>query len=364
MTRAQRVIGITGSNGKTSTKDFVASILGQAGPVNKTAGNFNNHIGLPLTILKGSESDQFGVWEMGMNHAGEIAPLAAIAQADAAVITHIGTAHIEHLKTRDAIAHEKTELARAIEPGGYVILPQADDYFDYVQAESRATVLGAGWGEGVIQGSDLELHADGSRFTVKSEFADSFVVDLPVPGKHMASNALLAIGIGLKEGLSPDQITSALAGCRLTGGRLEAKQIAGFSILDDSYNANPDSMKAALDVLAATPAPGAGGERVAVLGFMGELGEHEEGGHREVGAHAASVGIDRLIVTHDRARPIAEGAEKAGLATTFVESQEAAAAFLHETLAETAADHQILVKGSRAAAMEKVIDHLQDLANS
>ncbi|MEM9017245.1 MAG: UDP-N-acetylmuramoyl-tripeptide--D-alanyl-D-alanine ligase, partial [Verrucomicrobiota bacterium] len=139
-----RVVGLTGSNGKTSTKDFLAEVLGRKGRVNKTQGNLNNHIGLPLTILSGGDEDSFGVWEMGMNHSGEIEVLVEIGNPDVAVITHIGTAHIENLKTRDAIAKEKSEIAMGINSKGYCVMPEEDDYFEFVRDRVSCRMISVG----------------------------------------------------------------------------------------------------------------------------------------------------------------------------------------------------------------------------
>lgn len=348
--RDLHVVGITGSNGKTSTKDFLAAVLSAAGPVNKTQGNLNNHIGLPLTILSGTEEHRFGVWEMGMNHPGEIEVLAEIAQPDAAVITNIGTAHIEFMKTRDNIAKEKASLAQAVPGTGYCVMPKTDDYFEFVRELCDCEMIPVGIETGMVQARNLDVVEGGrTRFELASEFGESGEVVLPVRGSHMVQNALLAVATGYKQGLSTEQIASALTSVEMTGGRLQERVAGGYRFLDDSYNANPDSMAAALATLRDASVAG---RRVAVLGFMGELGEHEEKEHLRLGERVVSEGIDVLVTVGERAAVINEGAGSLDENRSFATHDEAAR-FLSDFLQS---DDLVLVKGSRAAAMEKVIE--------
>lgn len=343
------VVGVTGSNGKTSTKDFLAAVLAQDGSVNATAGNLNNHIGLPLTILAGREGDRYGVWEMGMNHAGEIGTLADIGLPDAAVVTHIGTAHIEHLGSRDAIAAEKSSLPEAVPAGGFCAMPEADDYYGFVSARVRCEMVGVGIGRGSVRAEKLAPDVDGRmRFDLVSDYARSVPVSLPVRGEHMVSNALLAAAVGLRRGIDPESVAAALASVSLTTGRLEEKLVNGVAFLDDSYNANPDSMLAALRTLRTAEVAG---KRVAVLGFMGELGEHEESEHLRLGERVAENGVDLLVTVGERAARINEGATDVAENCNFPTHEEAAA-FLRERIAP---GDLVLVKGSRAAGMERVI---------
>ncbi len=349
-----RVIGITGSSGKTSTKDFTAAVLGAKYRVVKTEGNFNNHIGLPLTILRASRADEIGVFEMGMNHPGEIAPLAAIAAPDAAIITNIGVAHIEFMGTRDAIALEKGMLAEALPAGGSLVLSAADDYSASIAARSRAATLLAGitGDESVaLRAEVLETGFEGTRFKVIAEGTGAEVY-LPVPGLHMVENALLALAVGTVFGVSLAEGAAGLAESRLTKGRLEQKEIRGIHILDDSYNANPDSVIAALKTLVSMPAKGA---RIAVLGRMGELGAAAEAGHRSVGEAAAKAKIDALIAVGAQADWIADAARGTGLGSVHHVSDTTAAAVLLAELARPG--DLVLLKGSRSARMERVLEH-------
>jgi UDP-N-acetylmuramoyl-tripeptide--D-alanyl-D-alanine ligase len=343
------VTGVTGSNGKTSTKDFLTAVLACGGSVNATAGNFNNHIGLPLTILAGNEGDRYGVWEMGMNHPGEIGVLADIACPDAAVITHIGTAHIEHMGSREAIAAEKATLAEAVPAAGFCAMPLHDDFYTFVRDRVRCEMVSVGIGQGDVRAEGLVPDSDGRmRFELVSDYASPVTVSLPVRGEHMVMNALLAAAVGLRRGIDPAAIAGALGSVRLTHGRLEEKIVGGIAFLDDSYNANPDSMHAALRTLRGAEVAG---RRVAVLGFMGELGEHEEAEHLRLGERVAEQGIDLLVTVGERAARINERASGLAENRNFPTHEEAAA-FLRDVLA---AGDLVLVKGSRSAGMERVI---------
>ncbi len=345
-----QVVGITGSNGKTSTKDFTAAVLGENFRVTKTEGNFNNHIGLPLTMLRACSTDQIGVFELGMNHPGEIAPLAALAAPDVAIITNIGVAHIEYLGSREAIALEKGALAEALQPSGLVILNADDDFSKSIAARTKADAVFCGLDQGDVRAKDLQQDFGGMKFRLGAE--DHWVdAELPVPGIHMVRNALLAVAAGRFFGLSLEECAEGLRGLRLTRGRLEQKVIGGIHVLDDTYNANPDSVEAALRTLAAMPCSG---KRIAVLGRMGELGAESEAGHRRVGLVAAQVGIDAIITVGEEAGLIAEAA--AGVKTIVPEASVEAAV---QALREIARPGDVvLVKGSRSARMERIVEGL------
>lgn len=344
------VVGVTGSNGKTSTKDFLTAVLSQQGPVNATPGNLNNHLGLPITILRTGGESISAVWEMGMSHPGEIEVLAEIAAPNAAVITHIGTAHIEHMKTREAIAAEKGMLAEAVGPDGFVVLPVGDDFTPAIASRCRAKVITAGIGKGDVRATNLRPTSSGTAFLI--ETGDATVeAELPVPGPHMVGNAMLAVAVGLERGMDLREIVEALAGSRITGGRLQRRLVGGIDFLDDSYNANPDSMRAALDTMVTIATTG---RRVAVLGRMAELGEHEESEHRNLGSHAAGAGIDLLVTVGETAALMAEAAGDR-IETRKAETHEEAAEMLRDELKP---GDVVLVKGSRSSAMEKVIEAL------
>src|SRR6266404_2315572 len=232
-----KVLAITGSNGKTSTKDFAASVLGRKFRVAKTQGNFNNHVGLPRTILEATSQDEIAVWEIGMNHPGEVAPLAKIAAPDAAVITNISIAHIEFMGSRWAIAIEKGALAQAVSPEGTVILNADDPFSKSIAARTSAKVVLAGTTEGTVRASEITQSANGTDFTIL-EGAHRCRAQLPVPGLHMVQNALLGVAAGRIFGLSIDECAAGIASAPLTKARLQIKEIHGVQFIDDSYNAN------------------------------------------------------------------------------------------------------------------------------
>jgi UDP-N-acetylmuramoyl-tripeptide--D-alanyl-D-alanine ligase len=345
-----KVIAITGSNGKTSTKDFSASVLGRKFRVTKTQGNFNNHVGLPRTILEATSRHEIGVWEIGINHPGEIAALAKIAAPDAAIITNIGAAHIEFMGSREAIAKEKGTLAEAVDPGGTVILNADDPFSAKIAKRTHAHTVLAGTREGTIRAIDIEQSADGSEFTI-IEGAHRCRAQLPVPGIHMVQNALLAVAAGREFGLSLEEAAAGLASTPLNKARLQIKEINGVHFLDDSYNANPDSMKAALQTLVELSADG---KRIAVLGEMRELGKEAQRGHEEVGEAAAEFEIDHLIGIGKMGAVIVRAAQKAGLQEgDAVGSTSEAADLLSRT---TEPGDLVLIKGSRLARTEDVIE--------
>jgi UDP-N-acetylmuramoyl-tripeptide--D-alanyl-D-alanine ligase len=343
-----KVIAITGSNGKTSTKDFTASVLGRRFRVTKTEGNFNNHVGLPRTMLQASKEDEIAVWEIGMNHPGEIAPLAQLAQPDVAIVTNIGVAHIEFMGSREAIAEEKGELAASLGPDGILILNSGDEFAQTIAQRTNGRVILAGIERGEVRASEIVQTAEGAEFTVL-EGAHHCHAFLPVPGLHMVQNALLAIAAGRAHGVSLEDCAAGLASAPLTKARLQIKTIRGVQFIDDSYNANPDSMKAALRTLAELETEG---ERIAILGQMAELGAESSRGHQEVGEAAASLGVDRLIDLG--AGEIAAAAKAAGLTNSKVAATvEEAAELLHENAHP---GDLVLVKGSRAARTERVLE--------
>ena len=347
-----RVVAITGSNGKTSTKDFTAAVLGHRFRVLKTEGNLNNHVGVPRMLLRTSATDEIAVLEMGMNHPGEIKPLAEMAKPDVAIITNIGTAHIEFMKSREAIAQEKGMLVEAIGSQGCVILPADDAFEEALAARTSARVITAGLQKGEVRAVNIERTLEGSRFDVVYEGAKA-AASVTVPGDHMITNALLAVAAGLAVGLPLEESARGLASASLTKGRLQVRQVAGLQIIDDSYNANPDSMVAALTTLASLPASG---RRIAVLGRMGELGAESGPGHRRVGQAAADAGFDFVITVGDEAAIIARSAAERGVpAVHTVGTTEEAAKLLREVARP---DDLVLVKGSRSAGMERVIASL------
>ena len=263
-----KVACVTGSSGKTTTKDFTASVLSARFRVVKTEGNLNNQIGLPLSILSASITDDAAVWEIGMNHPGEIAPLARLARPDLAIITNVGLAHIEYMGSREAIAAEKGALAEAVGSSGCVILPAEDEFAMPIASRTAARVVTTGLSSGEVTASNIEMSAEGCRFTVHA--GDETVrASVAAPGEHMVRNALLAIAAGLALGLRLEECAEGLAAARLAGGRLTRRILRGVTLLDDTYNANPDSMDAALDTLGCSPGSGQTHRRARAHGRTG-----------------------------------------------------------------------------------------------
>lgn len=346
-----RMVGITGSSGKTSTKDFTFAVLSSMLRGWCTQGNLNNHIGVPLTLLDGDRLAQMAVVEMGMNHAGEIAPLAALVAPEVAIITNVGVAHIEFLGSREAIAREKGALAAAVNAQGTVVLSAEDSFTSMISDMTAAQILTAGIGCGEVQAVDVLPTEGGSRFGIVYE-GERAEFELAVPGLHMVRNAALAVAAGLVLDVPLAAAAEGLRGMTLTRGRMETRSVRGVQFLDDTYNANPDSMQAALATLAHWPAAG---KRIAVLGRMGELGPFAEEGHREVG-RAASIGIDRLLTVGAEADWISTEATLNGLDdVSHFDDHVSAAEALRRAWAP---GDVILVKGSRSARMERIIEEV------
>ena len=345
------VVGITGSNGKTSTKDFALSVLSERFKVNATKGNLNNHIGLPLSVLSTEEDDEVCIFEMGMNHAGEIAPLCEIARPKIGIITNIGTAHIEFLGSQEAIAEEKGALARSLPDDGMLIVSAACKFAEYYRDHTRARKMIVGNGRGQVRAEALYMSSTGSVFMLMIDGEEPAKVELPVVGRHMVSNALLAAGAGHALGMTVSEIAAGLNKTVLTSGRLRSFEFSGITVFDDTYNANPESMKAAIETIAELRIP-AEAQRYVVLGKMGEQGVHAAKAYQEVGALAAERGLGVMTVGED-AEAMSNSATESGADAVHFDTIEAAADWLQSTCVSGDA---VLFKGSRAAAMERVMN--------
>ncbi|GAA5484748.1 UDP-N-acetylmuramoyl-tripeptide--D-alanyl-D-alanine ligase [Haloferula sargassicola] len=343
------VVGITGSNGKTSTKDFTRTVLGTQFETMATRGNFNNHIGVPLTLLSIEAGHQAAVVEMGMNHAGEIAPLCQIARPRIGIITNIGTAHIEYLGSREGIAEEKGALARALPEDGALLVPAGCDFADYFKTRTHARVIPVGNCRGVVRAENLRQDGMRSQFTLVVEGRPVGEVNLPVIGRHMVKNALLAAGCGWFLGVPFDKICQGLSGTMLTSGRLRRYETGGVTVFDDTYNANPESMTAAIDTLAEVPVAN-GGRRFVVLGRMGELGEHAAEAHPRIGRLAAERGL-QVVSVGEGAEGISRGA---GRGEHFPDVDDAVAGLA----GRFRPGDVVLFKASRGAALERVMNRV------
>ena len=357
------LIAITGSNGKTTTKEMCAAILSVARPCLKNPGNLNNQFGLPLTLLSRAETDQRIVVELGTNHRGEIAALAEIAAPSVGVVTNIGTAHIEHLGSRDEIAREKGDLLASLPRSGTAVVNADDPYAAELAGRSQARVLHFGRGPDADVGAEAVSVRDGHGYAfalcTPEGRADVEVAGL---GETTVINALAAAAAALAAGAPLGDVVQGLGKVRPIGGRLERRALPGnITLIDDSYNANPQSLEVALQLLASSPVEG---RRLAVLGDMGELGDDAEEAHREAGRLVATLGIDQLFTVGARAETVAAGAVEAGMSASRIQqlrdSDEAGA----PVKAALRKGDWVLVKGSRSMRMERITNFLDAEARS
>jgi len=351
------VVGITGSSGKTTTKDMVAAVLETRFPVLKTRGNFNNEIGLPLTLLDFSPEHGAGVVEMAMRGPGEINALCRLARPTCAVITNIGVAHLERLGSVENIARAKGELLEHISPDGFALLPGDSPHAGEQARRCHGRVLYFGLDEGLdIYARDIRREGAGNRFTVVMGDV-SFEVHLPLPGRHNVQNALAAAGVGLLLGLTPAEVTAGLSRIALSGMRMDIMEGNNYTIINDAYNANPDSTCAALQSLEELAAED-GRRAVAVLGDMLELGAGAVDGHRRVGAAAVRHGVALLVTVGELSRETAEGARRSGGAPGGVIDCNNKKEALQVLRRELRPGDVVLVKGSRGMRMEEIIEGL------
>ena len=350
------LVAITGSNGKTTTKEMCAAILAVRFATHKNRGNLNNAYGLPLTLLAREAEHEALVVEIGMNHRGEIAPLAEIAAPTVGVITNVGTAHIEHLGDQDTIALEKGDLIAALSPDAVAIV-NADDARVMAQAQrTRARVVSFGVAESAdVRATDIRDRVGSFDFTLVTP-EGTRAVNVPGLGQPTVPNALAASAAALAAGASLDDIAPGLAAFAPAAGRMGRAQTEdGTQIIDDTYNANPHSMFEALESLVRA----AGSEpAVAVVGDMGELGDRAEAAHRDTGRRAAELGVGAIIALGEFSDRVIAGATAVDTFTgrTHIASD-------HEDAARTAdafagPDGWILVKGSRSMRMERVVEAL------
>jgi UDP-N-acetylmuramoyl-tripeptide--D-alanyl-D-alanine ligase len=342
---AGSVVGVTGSAGKTTTKDVIAEMLATEMKTAKTVGNLNNHVGVPLSLLRLDENARVAVIEMGMNHAGEIRDLAAIAMPDVGVVTNVGTAHIEAFESIEGIAAAKRELIDALPESGTAVL-NADD--PRVKAMARGHVILYGLSaDAQIRAEEVEESNEGAKFRVG---ATHFTTSLH--GQHSVSNILAGLAVAQVYGIAPQRLVGAVK--NLTPGKMRGERFVhrGIVVYNDCYNSNPDAVRAMLDVLRATPAR----RRIAVLGEMLELGRWAEPLHRDVGRYAVGQGIDVLVGIRGAAWSLTDAAKLAGLsagaALFFDEPADAGRAV--KAIAQPG--DAILFKGSRGVHVEKALE--------
>lgn len=345
-------VQITGSVGKTTTKEMIAAVLGAKLNVLKTPENFNNDIGTPLTLFGLSPEHQAAVIETGMNHFGEIEYLGAMVRPDIAVISNIGDAHIEYLGSRGGILKAKCEIFEHLKDDGIAILNGDDALLDTVTLPQR--IIRCGQSEHCqVRISDILDHGvNGITCTVTSE-KDMYHLNIPAPGEHMAYAASIAVAVGEALGLSKEEIIRGVAAYAPIGSRMHILRLSdGRVLLDDCYNANPQSVSAALEVLARTECE----RRVAVLGDMGELGDLTEQAHFNAGALAAMLGIDFVVAIGSKAVKIADGAVMGGAEVLHFATREEAMPTLREQLQPHTT---MLIKASHAMHFEEIVKELQ-----
>jgi UDP-N-acetylmuramoyl-tripeptide--D-alanyl-D-alanine ligase len=350
------LVAITGSNGKTTTKEMCAAILARRGPCLRNRGNLNNQFGLPLTLLEREPEHRTVVVELGMNHRGEIATLAAISRPQVGVLTNVGTAHIEHLGSQDEIAREKGDLLAALPPDGVAVVNADDRRAADQAARHSGRVLRFGAAPAAeVRAEDVRQDDEGFGFRLATP-AGAVDVRVAGLGETTLPNALAAAAAALAAGASLDDLRAGLADYAPPRGRMQHRRLGGgIELIDDTYNANPQSLEAALKSLARLKGPG---RAVAVLGDMGELGRESGPAHRAAGGLAAELALDFLFALGDHAGEVAEGARSAGMAAERVHVAASHDDLGERLLALLAAGDWVLVKGSRSMRMERVVDAL------
>ena len=357
-----KVVGITGSVGKTSTKEVIASVLKEKYRTLKTQGNFNNELGLPLTVFRLRDEDEIAVLEMGISDFGEMTRLAKIAKPDTCVITNIGTCHLENLGDRDGVLKAKTEIFQYVKRN--IVLNGDDDKLSTVKEYNSMQPVFFGNGENAsvtcenvesrgLKGMSCDICLKG-KMAENGEF-QTFHVDIPMPGRHMVSNALAAAAVGRLYGLNAEQIKNGIESLEPVSGRFNMIETDKFMIVDDCYNANPMSMKASLDVL-----QDGLGRKVAILGDMGELGTDEAALHEGVGVHAGQCRIDACICVGPLAAHIAEKASQTNPDLTVIREKDLESLLKNLNTYVKPGD-TILVKASHFMKFENVVKALQEM---
>ncbi len=344
------LIGVTGSAGKTTTKEAIAHVLGSRFHVLKSEANFNNHFGLPLMLLKLEPEHDVAVIEMGMSHAGEICALAKIAQPEVGVVTNVAPVHLEFFASLADIARAKYELIEALPPNGTAVINADDEYVSQFGRGFRGRVVRYG------VSSDANIRAENvrSRGAAGSEF-DVVIgtarehAQLPLVGEHNIVNALAAVAVGVDRGLRPADAVAALATLTPADKRGQVLQVGNITVINDCYNSNPKALRAMVDALAAMPAK----RRIVVAGEMLELGPVGEAMHREAGQHIAEKKIDVLLAVRGMAQAMVQAASAAGCRAEFVETPEDAGKWL---ASEARDGDVVLLKASRGVKLEKALE--------
>jgi UDP-N-acetylmuramoyl-tripeptide--D-alanyl-D-alanine ligase len=339
------VVGVTGSAGKTTTKDAIAHLLAVEMPVGGTTGNFNNHIGVPLSILRLPDGCRAAVLEIGMNHAGEIRELAAIARPEIAVVTNVGYAHVEFFESIEGVAAAKRELVEALPRDGVAVLNADDPRVARFREAHPGRSITFGFSDcAEVRGEAVECRPDGARFRALGvEF------ETGLTGRHAVLNVLAALAVSRAFGIPPERLRDAVRS--LSAGSMRGERIEhnGIVVWNDCYNSNPEAARSMIDVLRGTPA----GKRIAVLGEMLELGHSAGELHRALGRYAAQNGVGLLAGVRGNARAMVEAAREAGGTAEYFETPEEAGEFVRERARPGDA---VLFKGSRGVHMERALE--------
>jgi len=348
------LLAVTGSAGKTTTKEILAHILATRFRVMKSSGNLNNHIGLPLQLLKLEAEHDLAVVEMGMNHAGEIRALGALAHHDLAVVTTVAPVHLEFFGSLKEIARAKYEIIETLHSGGVAVLNADDEYVCQFGRDFKGKVVTFGTRRAAdVSARNIKLNgAEGSTFELVAGSVEERVT-FPLVGEHNIYNALAAAAAAMERGLTPSQAAVALSSIAPPDKRGQVLQIGGATIINDCYNSNPRALAAMVDTLASMKAQ----RRILVAGEMLELGPTAEALHRESGKHAAEKKIDVVIGVRGMARAVAEAACGAGTQAQFVETPEQAGEWLAQNLRPGDA---VLLKASRGVKLERALELLQE----
>jgi UDP-N-acetylmuramoyl-tripeptide--D-alanyl-D-alanine ligase len=348
------LLAVTGSAGKTTTKEILAHILSTRFRVMKSSGNLNNHIGLPLQLLKLEAEHELAVVEMGMNHAGEIRALGELAHHDLAVVTAVAPVHLEFFGSLAEIARAKYEIIETLPPGGVAVLNADDDYVCQFGRDFNGKVVTFGIKRSAdVSAKKVKLNgAEGSTFELVVGSVGE-PVTFPLVGEHNIYNALAAAAAAMERGISPSEAAAALSSVAPPDKRGQVLHLHGATIINDSYNSNPRALEAMIDTLASMNAE----RRILVVGEMLELGPTTEALHRECGKHAAEKKIDMVIGVRGMARAVAEAACGSGTQAQFVETPEQAGEWLARNLRKGDA---VLLKASRGVKLERALEMLQD----
>ena len=345
-----KMIGVTGSVGKTTTKEFCYAVLSAFGKTLKTEGNQNNDIGVPNTLFRLDNDTRYAVVEMGMDHLGEIERLARCARPSAGIITMIGVSHLENLGTRENILKAKMEICAGLPDGAPLALNADNDLLPTasVPVRLRPVWFGIESETADVRAADIHTGTEGTTFTLVDKAYGSFAVSIPTAGLHTVYDALAAYAAATRLGLDPARCAAALSRYQATGMRQHIVEKGGITFIEDCYNASPDSMKAALSVLKALP----NARKIALLGDMLELGDASESGHRATGEWAADAGVSLLIAYGPNSAVMAEAAKKRGIATVHCQTAAEVLQYLQQSVRPGDA---VLAKASHAMKLDEIL---------